>query len=154
MKRPWFLHVEDVLGTLALGVILIVMTSQIVLRYIFNDSLIWSEEISRYLLITLVFLGTATAVREREHILIDLIDRMVPPKVLTVLKILVDIVVATYLIVIVFNAFTVVTMFSNQPSSALLVPMGIPYAVIPIGFGLSLLRLLGIYLKRHQDVNT
>jgi C4-dicarboxylate transporter DctQ subunit len=148
--RPWYVHIEDVLGTFALGVILIVMAAQIVLRYVFNGSLIWSEEISRYLLIALVFLGTATAVREREHILIDLIDRLIPAKALSVLKVLVDVTLAIYLGVVLYHAQTVVMMFRNQPSSALQVPMAIPYAAIPLGFGLALWRLAGLYLNRQQ----
>ena len=149
-QRPWYVHIEDVLGTFALGIILIVMATQIVLRYVFNGSLIWSEEISRYLLIALVFLGTATAVREREHIVIDLIDRLIPTQALSVLKGLVDITLAIYLGVIVYHAQTVVMMFRNQPSSALQVPMAIPYAAIPLGFGLALWRLAGLYLKRQK----
>ena len=149
-QRPWFVHIEDVLGTFALGVILIVMATQIVLRYVFNGSLIWSEEISRYLLIALVFMGTATAVREREHIQIDLIDRLIPPQALSVLKILVDITLAIYLCVIVYNAHTVVVMFRNQPSSALQIPMAIPYSAVPLGFGLALWRLAGLYVNRRK----
>lgn len=149
-QRPWFVHIEDVLGTFALGVILIVMATQIVLRYVFNGSLIWSEEISRYLLIALVFMGTATAVREREHIQIDLIDRLIPPQALSVLKIMVDITLAIYLCVIVYHAQTVVVMFRNQPSSALQIPMAIPYAAVPLGFGLALWRLAGLYVNRRK----
>lgn len=149
-QRPWFVHIEDVLGTFALGVILIVMATQIVLRYVFNGSLIWSEEISRYLLIALVFMGTATAVREREHIQIGLIDRLIPPQALSVLKILVDITLAIYLCVIVYHAQTVVVMFRNQPSSALQIPMAIPYAAVPLGFGLALWRLAGLYVNRRK----
>lgn len=148
-QRPWYSFIEDVLGTLALGTILIVMGAQIILRYVFNDSLIWSEEISRYLLIALVFFGTATAVREREHIVIDLIDRLVPPRVLSALKMVVDVTLATYLMVIVYHAHTVVMLFRSQPSSALHVPMAVPYAAIPVGFALALWRLMGLYSKRR-----
>ena len=66
------------------------------------------------------------------------------------LKGLVDITLAIYLGVIVYHAQTVVMMFRNQPSSALQVPMAIPYAAIPLGFGLALWRLAGLYLKRQK----
>jgi C4-dicarboxylate transporter DctQ subunit len=148
--RPWYVHIEDVLGTLALGTILVVMAAQIVLRYVFNSSLIWSEEISRYLLIALVFVGTATAVREREHIVIDLIDRLIPAPALQVLKKTVDAVLAVYLMLVVYHSHTLVKMFINQPSSALQVPMGIPYAAIPLGFGLALWRLAGLHWSRGR----
>jgi len=150
-QRPWYVHIEDVLGTFALGIILVVMATQIVLRYVFNGSLIWSEEISRYLLIALVFMGTATAVREREHIQIDLIDRLISKQALSVLKILVDITLGIYLCVIIYHAQTVVVMFKNQPSSALQIPMAIPYAAVPLGFGLALWRLAGLYINRQKE---
>ncbi len=147
-QRPWYLYIEDVLGTVALGTILIVMGAQIVLRYIFNDSLIWSDEISRYLLIALVFLGAATAVRQQEHIVINLIDGYISDRALEVLKRLVDVVLAAYLLAIIYHSHTVVMLFLSQPSSALHLPMGVPYATIPLGFALALWRLLGPYLNR------
>jgi len=40
-----------------IGALLILMTTQIVMRYGFNSSLLWAEEICRYMLIWLAFLG-------------------------------------------------------------------------------------------------
>src|SRR5664279_5772918 len=37
-------------------------------RYVLNDSAAWTEEIARYLLICVVFVGMAAAVRDNRHI--------------------------------------------------------------------------------------
>ena len=40
-------------------------------RYLLNDSIAWTEEIARYLLIGVVFVGSAIAVRRRSHIKVE-----------------------------------------------------------------------------------
>ncbi|NMM43326.1 TRAP transporter small permease subunit [Rhodospirillaceae bacterium KN72] len=60
IQRPFHTVLRWLLIT-AIGTLLTVMTVQIVLRYGFNSSLLWAEEICRYILIWLSFLGIALA---------------------------------------------------------------------------------------------
>jgi len=46
----------------------VIMTMQIVLRVIFNYPLIWPEEVSRYLFVWVVYLGTVVGVINDTHI--------------------------------------------------------------------------------------
>src|SRR6476469_10789200 len=61
-------------------------------RYALNDSAAWTEEIARYLLICMVFVGIAAAVRTSRHIHVDFLYRLVPPGVGRGLSTLVDVV--------------------------------------------------------------
>ncbi len=67
---------------------------QVYTRYVMNDAAGWTEEISRYLLIAVTFLGGAMAVRRNSHIQVDFLYRFVPPAARRVLAAFVDAVVA------------------------------------------------------------
>jgi len=136
------LPIEDWLGTAAMAAILVVMAVQVFLRYVLNQSLIWSEELARYLLIAMVFLGTATAARRGEHIRIDLVDHVLPRDAANVLRRAVDLLVLSYLLYVAWHSFEILSIFATQPSSALGVPMAIPYSTVTVGFGLAAFRLL------------
>ena len=47
-------------------------------RYVLNDSAAWTEEIARYLLICMVFVGMSAAVRTSRHIHVDFLYRLIP----------------------------------------------------------------------------
>jgi TRAP-type C4-dicarboxylate transport system permease small subunit len=148
MPRPSFLRrildfpIEDWLGVAALFATLVVMSTQIFLRYVLNDSLIWSEELSRYLLIAIAFLGCATGVRKRCHIRIDVIDMILSEPVRRALSVAIDLLVLFYLAYVVYASIEILGIFKRQPSTAMGVSMSVPYSVITIGFGLAALRMV------------
>ncbi|MBL8700416.1 MAG: TRAP transporter small permease [Alphaproteobacteria bacterium] len=150
LRRVLDLPVEDWLGTAAMAATLVVMATQVFLRYVLNQSLIWSEELSRYLLIAMVFLGTATATRRDQHIRIDLIDHLLPAALARGLRRATDLLVLAYLAYVAWSSIEMLAIFSTQPSSALGVPMAVPYGAVTVGFGLAALRLvLGLVARER-----
>ena len=51
-------------------------------RYVLNDSAAWTEEIARYLLIGVVFVGASIGVAKNNHIQVDLLYRYLPARAL------------------------------------------------------------------------
>jgi TRAP-type C4-dicarboxylate transport system permease small subunit len=47
-------------------------------RYVLNDSIAWTEEIARYLLIGVTFIGAIMATRKQSHIAVEFIYRWIP----------------------------------------------------------------------------
>ncbi len=68
------------IGAILLGAILVIMVAQVVARYVFNDSLIWAEELCRYLLIWITFLFIGLAYERGELVTIDAFTMQLPPK--------------------------------------------------------------------------
>jgi TRAP-type transport system small permease protein len=140
--------IEDWFGTAALFVILVTLASEIVLRYVFSNSLFWYDELSRYLLIGMTYLGCATGMRKRGHIRIDLIDRLLPERAASALARAVDLVVLLYLLYVAYQTLGVMAILRRQPSAALGVPIGYVYGTIFVGFTLAAMRLVLEYVGR------
>ena len=65
----------ELLLVLLLVAILLIAGAQVFGRYLFSAPLPWAEELTRILLVWLVFLGAADAIRTRTHIRLEAIDR-------------------------------------------------------------------------------
>lgn len=142
LRRILDFPIEDVLGVLALLAAFAVMSVQIFLRYVLNDSLIWSEEAARYLLIAIAFLGCATGCRKACHIRIDVVDLVLPERVRRVLALVVDAVVLFYVAYVAWLAIEIIPILGRQPSTAMRMPMWVAYGVIAFGFALAALRIV------------
>src|ERR1700755_3365414 len=64
-------HPEDWITLVLFWALAIIVFLQFFTRYILNDSLAWTEEIARYLLIAVTFAGAAMAVRRNTHIHVE-----------------------------------------------------------------------------------
>lgn len=71
---------DDIPVFLFFWVLAFVVFLQFFTRYVLNDSLGWTEEIARFLLIAVAFLGAVMAVRKQSHIAVEFLYRYVPRK--------------------------------------------------------------------------
>ncbi|MCB9947846.1 MAG: TRAP transporter small permease [Rhodospirillaceae bacterium] len=67
-------------------------------RYVLNDSIGWTEEIARYLLILVAFTGSVLGVQNNSHIFVEFFYRYLPDRVARVLSTLVDVARIAFLI--------------------------------------------------------
>ncbi|MCK1422800.1 TRAP transporter small permease [Bradyrhizobium sp. 180] len=63
-----------------LAAMVVLVFSNVVLRYIFNSGIAVSEELSRWLLVWLTFLGAIVALRQHAHLGVDTLVRALPPR--------------------------------------------------------------------------
>lgn len=80
----------DSVPFLMFWVLAIVVFLQFFSRYVLNDSIGWTEEIARYLLIGVAFTGAVVAVRKDTHIIVEFFYRWMPYRVRRVLAAFVD----------------------------------------------------------------
>ncbi len=76
---------EEWAGLLLLWVLGGLVFTQFFTRYVLNDSLAWTEEVARYLLIVLTFIGAAGAVRRGTHIRVEALEMALPMRARTAL---------------------------------------------------------------------
>ena len=133
---------------IALMVVLVISVfCQITFRF-FDYSIAWTEELSRYSMIWMTFLGAAYAVAARAHIGMELlVDRMegLIKKVFIVLSTAVCLV---FFVLMVVKGFELSIRVMDQPSAVLQIPMGIVYSVIPISGLILVMNLFYITTKQ------
>lgn len=80
MKTLKFLdkHLEEFIMVLLLSSIVVIMLFQIIRRYIFNDSLSWSEEFCRYCFIWMMFVAFSYSARLGSDLRVDALISMLP----------------------------------------------------------------------------
>lgn len=110
----------------------LIVAIQVFFRYILNHSLFWSEELARYLLIWLTFLGTSSAYFRHVHPGVDIIYSQMPEKLKHISAIMVHLVcIGIFSIMIIFGSqFAWFVRFQISP--ALSLPKWIIASIIPI----------------------
>jgi TRAP-type C4-dicarboxylate transport system permease small subunit len=122
--------------------ILCIMTLGVFFRYVLNNSLSWSEELSRYGLIYATFIGAAFACKRGTHIRVAVLDELVPEGWRRGLKILQEGITLLLLIYLTYLAVRITGVLHGTKSTAMLLPMSLIYVAVVIGFGLSVVRLV------------
>ena len=74
-----FEHLVNVFMAGSLALMVILVFTNVVLRYAFNSGLNSAEEASRFLFIGLTFLGAIFAFKDNEHLGVNSLVRFVPP---------------------------------------------------------------------------
>jgi TRAP-type C4-dicarboxylate transport system permease small subunit len=64
----------------SLAVMAILVFGNVVLRYVFNSGITWSEEMSRFLFVWMTFLGAISALKDNEHLGVDIFVKKLSPR--------------------------------------------------------------------------
>jgi TRAP-type C4-dicarboxylate transport system permease small subunit len=129
---------------------------QFVTRYVLNDSATWTEEISRYLLIGVVFVGATIGVAKNTAIQVDFFYRHLPAAVGRWLARLVDLLRVAFFGACVVLTIEMMDKIGNMTRMTLVdAPMNVVYAVCLFGFAAMTVRSLQvawIHWKRGYSV--
>lgn len=93
-------HWSDSVVLALFWVLAAVVFLQFFTRYILNDSVAWTEEIARYLLIGVTFFGSVMATRKKSHIAVEFLFRWVPSTGRRIAQFLIDVITTGFFIVL------------------------------------------------------
>ena len=118
---------------------------QFITRYVFNDSASWTEEIARYLLIAVVFVGATIGVAKNAQIQVDFFYRHMPAALGRWLSRAVDVLrVAFFAAAVVLTAEMMLKLGSNTRMTIVDAPMNIVYGIVLLGFAAMTFRSLQV----------
>lgn len=138
----------DVVGGLALALMVFCVLLQVFVRYFVNlmrvVSFAWTEEMARFLLIFVTFWGAAIAMRRREHITIPLLIDRVSPQVRLFLRLVFIAIMGIFLVVVIVGSTIMMRVTWRTPvgSGISWLTVGRVYIFVPLGCGLMVLYLV------------
>ncbi len=128
---------EYVALIIALAVMVIVIFSQVVMRYVFNNSLSWSEEFARYLFVWFSWMGVSAGVKDKEHLKVDILITSLEKRGLLktkeIFNILVSLIWLITTLIVTYYGFQLVErqMSMNVVTPAMRMPVWIGYLSVP-----------------------
>jgi len=118
-----------------MSILVINVTWQVASRYILNSPSSFTDELAGYLLIWVGLLGAAYVAGKREHLAIDLLLQKSSPKRKFILEMIISIFIIIFAVTVLIlgGSWLVYTRFYlSVKSSALGLPLGVVYLVLPV----------------------
>ena len=140
---------EEFLVVPLVGVMAAVIILQVFFRYVLRESLSWSEELARYLMVWVTFVGASIGVKRGSHVGVEMLVTALPKKVQTVVRYL-GIVISIVFCFVVFGASLGILqrqIANHQVSPAMRIPMWWAYAAVPAGSFLMTVRFIQMLFK-------
>lgn len=120
--------------------------AQVFTRYVTENPLIWTEEVARYLFVWITLIGAAAAVRVHAHFGLDILRRYAPP-LRTALGAVTMLIVAGFLVLLLYTGIAETRQAALQMSPALQVRMHWAYLALPVGAALALWHVLAHWVR-------
>lgn len=142
---------EDWVTFVLFWIMAAVVFYQVYTRYVLSDSAGWTEEIARYFLVAVVFIGASMSVRKNTHIHVDIFYRFLPAPVTRVLSTLVDLVRILFFGYAMYLTYALMGKIGKQQMSIIDWPIGLIYAAVLFGFTLMCFRAVTTAVKHWRQ---
>ncbi len=137
-------NLERVLVAALLASIVLLIAGNVVMRYVFNASLSWGEELTLWFFVWFIWLAVSLAFQKQAHIRITVFRDLVPKKFRKAIDITVNVIILIFLVVLIVECMKLIQQpfVTSQRSVVLGLPIPVLYASAPIGAALSCFRIL------------
>lgn len=131
----------------------VIMTMNVILRYVFGFSFNWGDEILRYMCVYMSFFGMAAGWRYGTHIGVTIfVEKVLPEVSRKFFRLAADIISILFMSSITYYGMVLVQKVakSHQASAALRVPMFFIYGILPVCAIFSIAQIL-LQIFKHKS---
>jgi TRAP-type C4-dicarboxylate transport system permease small subunit len=149
-----FLRANRALLITILAAMATMVFANVALRFLTDHSILWVEEVSRYLMIWLTLLGAGLVLRHGGHIGIDTLQEKFPRRAAH-LRALIFILLLGFFAFMAWIGTRYAVLTWSQTTPVLEIPVGFVYLAIPAGFALLIAHLLLMaapYVRRNEFI--
>lgn len=152
-----FFKSEEVIITTCIWIMAVILVANVIGRTGFHRTLSFAEEVASIVTIFVTFVGTSYCVRIGRHITMTALYDALGPKGKKIFYLIVCLLTGFLMFAVAYISFTYVQELysSGRVTNALLLPLWIPYLMIPLAFivaGIQYLILFVVNLKEKDHV--
>lgn len=147
---------EKYICQILLSFFIILLFMQVILRFIFDITLSWNEELSRFAFVWFVFLGASYAARLNAHNRVSFQFKKLPPHIIHYIEASIDSVWIFFNGVMVYKSIWLIRSMMEYTyySPTLGWSMALVYLIFPLSFSLMTIRIIQVhYLKIIKKVD-
>ena len=148
--------IEKFILSLSIMLMMINTTANALGRYVFNQSLYFSEELNQFLMISVTFVGLAYAVRNGRNIRMTAIYDSLSHKKKKVLMIIIALTTSMLMFLLAYEAYVYVMNLKemNRLSPALQLEVYLVYIIVPVGFTMSGIQFFIRFIQNllHEEI--
>lgn len=147
-------HLEEIILVILFIILVAVIFLQVITRYVFNNSLSWTEALGRYIFVWLSWMGVSLGARKGEHIKITAFTDRFSFKKAQFFNILSEILVIAICGITIYYGVVLCDMLlgMNSQDAALHINPVVGYAAVPVGCGLQVFRSIQSILKSCRGI--
>ena len=138
------LAVNRMLMIAAMAAMSVIVFASVSIRYLTDYSIPWAEEIARYLMIWLTFLGVGPVLRLGGHVAVDTAQDTMPQGLGRAVRVLIVVLTAAFFASIAWFGLAYVQRTLAQTTAVTEVSFAFVSAAGPVGFALAIWHLLAI----------
>lgn len=146
-KRKGFFYIlnktEEVCLVIMFALMVLAIFLQIIMRFVFNNSLSWSEELGKFIFVWISWLGISIGQRKNEHIKITMVVDKLSPKYQNIIEIVANFILLVILAVTIYYAILLVQFQQNVNYAGIKISSSWGYLSLVLGCSFMGLRILG-----------
>lgn len=126
---------------------------QVIMRFVFNNSLSWSEELGKFLFVWISWLGISIGHRENEHIRISMLTDKLPYKANKLMDAAAEIILIVICAITFYYSVKLMFIQKTIPYAGIKISTAWGYLSLVIGCGLMIVRALIYLVKDIQAIS-
>ena len=148
MIRKICRNFEEILGVLLLTSICVVAVVKVASRYLFRNPSSWAEEVATYLFVWMTFVGASLALKKHEHFAIEILVDKLPERAAACMRLVSALLVVIFSMIVVWYGAKLTVHGWHAVTPATEIPRSIPYAAVPFGGLLMLVRSMEYFIRQ------
>ncbi len=144
-------NAEEIMSGVFLGIMVLIVIINVLLRYFFKTSMYWAEEVATICFVWSVFIGASATFKHRMNIGIDFIVNRGTPRVKGFVKIIVDVMLVIITGYIFYLSVIFTKIASIKPTAVLGVSSAVVNSALVVGFGIMTFHGICFIIKDIKE---